>query len=642
MNRKQKIVISITSIILSVLLILGLTYAFFVINLFNNKKEKTVSITSSYLSLVYEDGTNSIISSDTPIEVGKVIGTKDFTVTNNGNDIFEKYSVILEDLIIKYKDTYLNNDETTEFIYPEDLKLTITCSSNKNGKECKGYNGTLPTTNDILITNSIDPEETQSYILELKYEMSDHDQTVDMGKNIQAKINIIDNYESVDIEGYVENFENGDYIEINSEPKISVIKNDGKYKLVGIKPETHEFYIKDKNGNIKSQSTIKIQKGNENRVDSSNNIININNEVRNIIINVKNDYSLNIGIIPEIDNQFNNNTLAYKILENALNNQNGTSFQSIPPTKVAVEPSDITERVLSKTEDDYGASYYYRGNVKDNYLNYNGMCWRILRIQGDGSIRIILEDAHKECNKNGYTGNWSIGISNYGAETLSPDTPAYHTKANFLNPSYLKEQALKPLIEKWFEEKSFDTNDLKKDIWCLGNITDAYTISSPYTLLTSESTTINDLIANKTSFFHESLIRFGDELAEGTQTSTLKCKKNNYTYYESYASTISTDELIYAGGRFHLTHPDFYLFNNYQKNTGNIAFWTLTLVEYKTRAETVSIINNLGKIGGHSVHIPIASNGVEFHTRPMITLKKDIEISTNSGDGTINNPYEIM
>lgn len=39
--------------------------------------------------------------------------------------------------------------------------------------------------------------------------------------------------------------------------------------------------------------------------------------------------------------------------------------------------------------DNFGASYYYRGNVKNNYVNFAGFTWRIVRENGNGSIRMI-------------------------------------------------------------------------------------------------------------------------------------------------------------------------------------------------------------------------------------------------------------
>ena len=48
-----------------------------------------------------------------------------------------------------------------------------------------------------------------------------------------------------------------------------------------------------------------------------------------------------------------------------------------------------TDEGLYMAEDDDGASYYYRGAVKNNYVSFAGYTWRIIRRNGDGSIRMI-------------------------------------------------------------------------------------------------------------------------------------------------------------------------------------------------------------------------------------------------------------
>jgi hypothetical protein len=40
--------------------------------------------------------------------------------------------------------------------------------------------------------------------------------------------------------------------------------------------------------------------------------------------------------------------------------------------------------------DDYGTSYYFRGNITNNFVSFAGMCWRIVRVTGDGSIKLAL------------------------------------------------------------------------------------------------------------------------------------------------------------------------------------------------------------------------------------------------------------
>ena len=47
--------------------------------------------------------------------------------------------------------------------------------------------------------------------------------------------------------------------------------------------------------------------------------------------------------------------------------------------------------LLCSAPDNYGTSYYYRGNVTNNYVKFADKYWRIVRINGDGSIRMIYD-----------------------------------------------------------------------------------------------------------------------------------------------------------------------------------------------------------------------------------------------------------
>ena len=49
------------------------------------------------------------------------------------------------------------------------------------------------------------------------------------------------------------------------------------------------------------------------------------------------------------------------------------------------------EKGIFETTDDDGASYYYRGSVENNYVYFANRYWRIIRINGDGSIRMIYD-----------------------------------------------------------------------------------------------------------------------------------------------------------------------------------------------------------------------------------------------------------
>ena len=61
------------------------------------------------------------------------------------------------------------------------------------------------------------------------------------------------------------------------------------------------------------------------------------------------------------------------------------------------EACESHEKGIFETTDDDGTSYYYRGSVENNYVYFADRYWRIIRINGDGSIRMIYDGttAHK-------------------------------------------------------------------------------------------------------------------------------------------------------------------------------------------------------------------------------------------------------
>ena len=49
-------------------------------------------------------------------------------------------------------------------------------------------------------------------------------------------------------------------------------------------------------------------------------------------------------------------------------------------------------------EDDLGTSYYFRGDVENNYVYFANKYWRIIRINGDGTVRMIYDGTSAHAN----------------------------------------------------------------------------------------------------------------------------------------------------------------------------------------------------------------------------------------------------
>ena len=65
---------------------------------------------------------------------------------------------------------------------------------------------------------------------------------------------------------------------------------------------------------------------------------------------------------------------------------------------VNVTKAEATDGYVCSASDAYGTSYYYRGNVTNNYVKFADKYWRIIRINGDGTVRVIYDGTSAHAN----------------------------------------------------------------------------------------------------------------------------------------------------------------------------------------------------------------------------------------------------
>ena len=65
---------------------------------------------------------------------------------------------------------------------------------------------------------------------------------------------------------------------------------------------------------------------------------------------------------------------------------------------VNVTKEEATDGYVCSASDAYGTSYYYRGNVTNNYVKFADKYWRIVRINGDGTVRVIYDGTSAHTN----------------------------------------------------------------------------------------------------------------------------------------------------------------------------------------------------------------------------------------------------
>ena len=68
------------------------------------------------------------------------------------------------------------------------------------------------------------------------------------------------------------------------------------------------------------------------------------------------------------------------------------------PYNAETENPEHKEKIYT-TEDNYGTSYVFRGNNNDvnNWVTFANHTWRIIRINGDGTLRLIYQCAEPNC-----------------------------------------------------------------------------------------------------------------------------------------------------------------------------------------------------------------------------------------------------
>ncbi len=294
-----------------------------------------------------------------------------------------------------------------------------------------------------------------------------------------------------------------------------------------------------------------------------------------------------------------------------------------------------------KTQDNDGVSYYYRGDVENNYLKFAGFWWRIIRINGDGTIRIIYDGT--EYHANGASTSDSIAVASTKFN-LSKDDNAYvgfmygtegsttyettHTNTN--------KSTIMTALETWYINN-------------LANYANKIDINAGFCGARSRSTSKTEI--NNTGGIGTTTTYYGAyvRLIEN-KTPNLGCTNSNDLYTTKGATRgnkamdkpiglITADEMVMAGAVVDKTNESYYLYNSKR-------YWTMTPGRYNNHADVISSdcydthYNRLGSFGfalatGGSVSSTTGGN----NARPVINLRADVELT---GSGTGEDPFIVV
>ena len=297
---------------------------------------------------------------------------------------------------------------------------------------------------------------------------------------------------------------------------------------------------------------------------------------------------------------------------------NGKEYDSItytlnviPHTLKEIE-SDKSDKGLYKDVDDYGDTYYFRGNVLNNNVYFAGFYWKIIRINGDGTIRLLY---------NGKTANSSGDKSAIIKEqyTLNNDNVAYlgymyGSNIDTLDNAFKNEvnSNIKEQIDKWYQNNLTNyTNYLSDSGFC--NDRSIYSNDTGFITFTA----YDRMITNKVPTFKCT------NSSRDLFTVTNSNGNNALTYP---IGLMTADETLYGGIVNDKPNNNNYL-HAYMWN------WTMTPFRYDYPYITTY---TYGDNDAASLQTSATSS---YYVRPVISLKADVKIS--SGIGTSNSPFIV-
>ena len=173
---------------------------------------------------------------------------------------------------------------------------------------------------------------------------------------------------------------------LNASSCTNITDLNGKY--INKSNEEYKGAIKTEYNNGVMSQTINLTDGRY-FISGSDNIT-----VDDILESAPDDFLFSCGDYnPLLASNTNVNALGYKLLMNEGGSSLSENLNIINNKTFDVNfnnvETDASNSGLYVAEDDDGASFYYRGVVNNNWVEFAGFYWRVVRINGDGSLRMI-------------------------------------------------------------------------------------------------------------------------------------------------------------------------------------------------------------------------------------------------------------
>ena len=303
--------------------------------------------------------------------------------------------------------------------------------------------------------------------------------------------------------------------------------------------------------------------------------------------------------------------------------------------KNTINNVSTTDEGVWGTEDDYGTSYYFRGAITDNYVYFANYYWRIIRINGNGSIRLIYDGTSVHANGES-SSDRQIGTSMYN---ISSNDNAYvgymygSTGASSYSATHsnTNDSTIKISVDNWYKtniiDKGYSIKIEEDAIYCNDRSIALYKPDSSYNNLGyGINPTAYKWYWGPWNIDYNQLTLKCPQLSQDGMSSINSSKGNKVLNYP--VSLLTLDEVIYGGGWANISNTSYYLY------TGQ-AYWTISPSGFFYGYANLEYVRSDGNphSGGS-----LASN-VSYGVRPVLSLKSSVELT---GSGTMTDPWVVQ
>ena len=303
-----------------------------------------------------------------------------------------------------------------------------------------------------------------------------------------------------------------------------------------------------------------------------------------------------------------------------------------------------TNEGMYASDDDYTAttgmkSYYFRGAVNNNWIKFgkdssgNPIYWRIIRINGDGSIRMIYSGTTAP------TSSTATVMTGTGTQI---NATTYRFYSSYNNPSYVgymftegqqhgngTPSTIKTAIDNWYKTTTLETDATTKSL-----VADQI-FCNDRSVTTSESGTpgeISGSMSTNTLYYYGAYVRLITNKSPKLTCTTASDKFTVNTSNGNEALTypvglITADEVAMAGGvnSSDNENSSYYLYTNQY-------YWSGSPFNFNSSGARVFIVYSSGYLYGYSVDIASGA-------RPVISLSSKAKLL---GSGTYNDVYTVV